>query len=453
MSRMDRPTDEQQKAIDAFDRFLDTPGETLFALLGWAGCGKSFTSSFMYQSMEFERSSYDEMLWLAPTWKAVHVSGRFLKQQQATFETRYDSFRHSIGTMVLTTTQQGLGIAPIIDDEQTSDSMKFAQINKGAIRDLKPRYMVIDEVSMLSRKSLMKIYEMAKAVGSKVLIVGDPGQLPPVGEKEIKWSGIRNRHELRTIMRQSNGSMIPVIGEAIRNGKDWSKIRGNGVQRARNVYSAFLSEVSVPADREAERDVFIGYRNSVVNKVQDAACKKVYGHGRNHVEVGQIVLAQTSISQMSRDMDTNQYTEERICNQDELVVIGKFGQGQWGEQVRVETWDGKVFDVEYLTGDAIANPNHPYNVELRNRASRARSLQEQYKKGVPVNAERTEAWKAFFHLKDNTVLSFSHPFAVTSHKSQGSSYRRAFVDASDIENYSSRGLYVAATRPKETLVI
>ena len=135
------------------------------------------------------------------------------------------------------------------------------------------------------------------------------------------------------------------------------------------------------------------------------------------------------------------------------MVIGKFGEGEWGEQVRVETWDGKVFDVEYLTQSAISNPNHPYNVELRARADRARTLQAQYKKGLPVNTERTEAWKAFFHLKDNTVLSFAHPFAVTSHKSQGSSYRRAFVDARDIENYSSRGLYVAATRPKETLVI
>jgi exodeoxyribonuclease-5 len=453
MSHPDRPTDEQQKAIDAFDRFLDTPGETLFALLGWAGCGKSFTSSHMYRSMEFERSSYEEMLWLAPTWKAVHVSGRFLKNQKANFETRFDSFRHELGTMVLTTTQQGLGIAPVIDDEQTSDSMKFASINKGAIRELKPRFIVIDEVSMLSRKSLMKIYGMAKDVGAKILIVGDPGQLPPVGEKEIKWSGIKNRHELRTIMRQASGSAIPVIGEAIRTGRDWSKIRGNGVERAKNVYAAFLDTVGVPSDQETERDVFIGYRNQVVNKIQEAACKKVYGHGRNHVEVGQLVLAQSSISQLSRDIDTAQYVEERICNQDELVVIGKFGEGEWGEQVRVETWDGKVFDVEYLTQSAISNPNHPYNVELRARADRARTLQAQYKKGLPVNTERTEAWKAFFHLKDNAVLSFAHPFAVTSHKSQGSSYRRAFVDARDIENYSSRGLYVAATRPKETLVI
>lgn len=447
------PTEEQQKAIDAFDRFLDTPEETLFALLGWAGCGKSFTSSHMYNIIEFSRSRYEEMLWLAPTWKAVHVSGRFLKQQGANFETRFDSFRHELGKMVLTTTQQGLGIAPVIDDEQTSDKMKFGSVNRGAIRELKPRYIVIDEVSMLSRNSLKKIYGMAKEVGAKILIIGDPGQLPPVGEKEIKWSGIKNRHELKTIMRQANGSAIPRIGEAIRTGADWSEIKGDGLQRENNVLAAFLDNVTVPADYEADRDVFIGYRNAVVNRVQEAACKKVYGHGRNQVEVGQIVLAQSALSRLARDVVTGDFYEERICNQDELVVIGKFGDGQWGEQVRVETWDGKVFDVEYLTQNAINNPNHPYNIELRIRANRARELQDQYKKGKLVNNERREAWQSFFQLKDNTVLSFAHPFALTSHKSQGSSYRRAFVDAKDIENYSSRGLYVAATRPKETLVI
>jgi exodeoxyribonuclease-5 len=453
MSQLDRPTEEQQEAIDAFDEFLDTPSQTLFALLGWAGCGKSFTSSHMYRSMDFERSPYDEMLWLAPTWKAVHVSGRFLKQQQAEFETRYNSYNHNLGAMVLTTTQQGLGIAPVIDDEQTENGMKFASINRGTIRELKPRFIVIDEVSMLSRKSLMKIYEMAKDVGSKILVVGDPGQLPPVGEKEIKWSGIRNRYELKTVMRQSNGSAIPLIGEAIRNERDWTKVRGEGLDRVRNVYSAFLDTVGVPADREEDRDVFIAYRNQVVNKIQEAACKKVYGHGRHHVEVGQVVLAQSSISQMCRDADTGHHVEERICNQDELVVIGKFGEGRWGEQVRVETWDGKSFDVEYLTQSAITNPRHPYNVELNIRAKKARALQEQYKKDKSINTERLEAWKSFFELKDNTVLSFAHPFALTSHKSQGSSYRRAFVDTKDIENYSSRGLYVAATRPKEMLVI
>jgi exodeoxyribonuclease-5 len=445
-------TTEQQKAVDAFGRFLDDPSEVIFALLGWAGCGKSYTASFMYQMMRDQMSPWDEMLWLAPTWKATHVSGEFLRKQGATFETRYDPFKHVPGKMVLTTTQQALGIAPVIDEDQTDDKIKFGKIAKGTMETLRPRFIVIDEVSMLSRKALKMIYRIACETGTKVLVVGDPGQLPPVGEEEIKWSGIKNRHTLQTIMRQANGSMIPTIAEAIRKGENWRHLKGAGIDRVLKPAHAFLDNVTVPALDESERDVFLAYRNSVVNQVQEAACQKVYGHGRDRVEPGQIVLAQSSMTQWVRD-DYGMLSEERICNQDELKVLELHGNGQWGRIAEVERSDGTVFHVEYVTQEALANPNHPYRVELKHRGDKARELQKRYKTDKSVDFERREAWKSFFQLKDNTVLSFAHPFAMTSHKSQGSSYRRAFVDANDIERFSSRGLYVAATRPKETLVI
>ena len=445
-------TNEQQEAVDAFGRFLDEPNEVLFALLGWAGCGKSYTASFMYQMMRDEMTPWDEMLWLAPTWKATHVSGNFLREQGAKFETRYDRFKHVPGKMILTTTQQALGIAPIIDEDQGEDKIKFAKIFRGTIEELKPRFIVIDEVSMLSRKALKIVYAAASEHNIKVLIIGDPGQLPPVGEAEINWSGIKNRYQLKTIMRQSGDSMIPVIAEAIRQGKDWRHMKGNGIWRVVKPAHEFLDNVATPALNENERDVFIAYRNMVVNQVQEAACQKVYGHGRDRVEPGQIVLAQSTLSQWVRD-SYGMMVEERICNQDELKVLGLHGEGQWGNVVEIERYDGLVFQVEYVTQEALNNPNHPYRVELKTRADRARALQKAYKTDRSVDAERRDAWKSFFELKDNTVLSFAHPFALTSHKSQGSSYRRAFVDANDIENFSSRGLYVAATRSKETLVI
>ena len=58
----------------------------------------------------------------------------------------------------------------------------------------------------------------------------------------------------------------------------------------------------------------------------------------------------------------------------------------------------------------------------------------------------------FFELKARTVLNFAHPFAITSHKSQGSTYRRTFIAAMELAEFSKRSLYVAATRPREELV-
>lgn len=445
-------THEQQKAVDAFGQFLDDPNEVLFALLGYAGCGKSYTASFMYEMMESRKAPWDEMLWLAPTWKATHVSGQFLSDRGVAFEKKYDRFRHNSGSLILTTTQQALGIAPLIEENQSVDGMKFAKIFRGTIEDLSPRFIVIDEVSMLSRKALLMIYGAAKMHESKVLIIGDPGQLPPVGEQEIKWSGIKNTHMLTTIMRQTGDSMIPVIAEAIRKEKPWRHMKGSGLDRVVNPAKEFLANVEPPTGGESGRDVFLAYRNIVVNKVQEAACRKVYGHGRDCIEVGELILAQSSLTKPVVNFE-GYLSEETICNQDELRVTGLHGQGEWGKVATVKRDDGVEFVVEYLTEEEKRSPKHKYNIELSERQSKAQSLQHAFKYDKSLDNERKQAWKSFFELKDSTVLSFAHPFAMTTHKSQGSSYRRAFVDANDIEKFSSRGLYVAATRPKELLVI
>jgi hypothetical protein len=47
------------------------------------------------------------------------------------------------------------------------------------------------------------------------------------------------------------------------------------------------------------------------------------------------------------------------------------------------------------------------------------------------------------------VISFRHPFAITSHKSQGSTYKSVFADTADLGRFSTHALYVAVTRPRE----
>ena len=101
----------------------------------------------------------------------------------------------------------------------------------------------------------------------------------------------------------------------------------------------------------------------------------------------------------------------------------------------------------------------PLIVELKRLADEANTLQVRVKSMAngeakwALDKERKKAWGAYFELKDQTVLSFSHPFAITSHKSQGSTYRAAFVDVGDLETYSRHALYVAVTRPREELVL
>jgi hypothetical protein len=453
----------QQAAFDDFSEFAENPESTLFALFGPAGTGKSFTSGRMLDvirpkikrkvpavgggTREIVVKSVDEMLWLAPTWKAVRIAGRFLEQNGLTdYEIGFDAYHHKLGNLVLTTTQQALGLRPVIDDEQTAETVSFARVGKGLIGRLRPKWIVIDEVSMLSWQHLKDLSKACKEVGTKILILGDPNQLPPVKAQEIKWDAIVNRRELSEIMRQSGESAIPHFGRAVLDGDDWSNMTGAGLTRSTRAVSQFIEEVERPSLNEEDWTVFIGYRNTTVDRVQEAAAQRVYGHSATEFAPGEVVIAQSAFHNQSGMV---------IANQDQLEILSIDGFGEWGQLVKVRNLAGRTVYVEYLSGADMVDPRNPYRVELSQRLKTAQALQEEWRgrKGdEALNNSRKAAWASFFDLKDRTVLNFAHPFAITSHKSQGSSYHRAFIAAQELAQFSDRSLYVAATRPKTELV-
>lgn len=193
---------------------------------------------------------------------------------------------------------------------------------------------------------------------------------------------------------------------------------------------------------------------------------EVYGHGRNRFEPGQVVISE---SRLEAEVMTylpkygRSYPKAGVVanNADELIVRMIGGPGQWGTEVVMQRngldQEG-TFDAEFLTPEDAANPRHPYNVAVKAAFAEANALQNEWKKAGSkpdhyLNEQRKNAWGRAFDLKDRSVISFRHPFALTAHRSQGSTYRNVWVDAGDIERFDSRGLYVAATRPASELII
>lgn len=440
----------QQEAFDAFTAFAQSPESTMFALFGAAGTGKSYTSSKMLDLIkptDTIAGAMQEVLWLAPTWKAVRVAGGFLEENGLqNYEIGYDYYLHRMGNLVLTTTQQSLGLQPVITDDQTTEKVSFGKVGRGLIKRLRPAWIVIDEVSMLSWQHLKDLVAECKITGTKVLILGDPNQLPPVKAQEIKWDRLSNRYELTQIMRQTGDSAIPYFAREVLDGGEWDGMTGAGLTKSPKAVAQFLDEVGKPAINEADRDVFIGYRNMTVDRVQEAACQRVYGHSAADFAPGEVVIAQAALRDHRGGM--------LVANQDQLEVLDIGPVGEWGRSVVIRNHAGREVHTEYLSGAEIADKRHPYRVELESRRVHAAKLQAEWKAegGEGLNGLRKAAWRAFFDLKDRTVLNFAHPFAITSHKSQGSTYRRAFIATDELAQFSKRSLYVAATRPRDELV-
>lgn len=452
---------DQAAAEAAFVDFLETDA-TVFALLGYAGTGKSFMEAYLLQNYilnpkhvrdpnELWTSNVTEVLIAAPTHKAINISRRFFDEIDLEYELGYDKFHHRFGTPVTGTTAQLLGIRPIIGDDQTADKMEFGTGGQGMIEQVGDvGWIVIDEVSMLSANHMKRLEQLAENIGARILIIGDPGQLPPVEAEAIDFDAITHKAVLSQIMRQASDSAIPHLARAIRDQEDWTVITGPGVDHFENPAGAFIDELVAPPEDERLRQVFIAYRNARVNAVQQAACHKVYGHGRLEIRTGEVLTANTPLIMPGARIPVT------LCNNGDVLVVDELGEkGIWGAQVRMKrARTGKTFVTEYLNEVELGDPSHPYNVELKRRESEAKQLQALFKRGDrTVDPSRRSAWQKFFELKKSTVLSASHPFAITSHKSQGSTYRSAFVDATDMAPFDHRALYVGATRPSEELVI
>lgn len=444
-------TKDQEAARKSIAQFLRDPAATSMLLEGGAGVGKTFLLGEILKSID---PSLIRAV-AAPTHKAINVLRKKLDAFGVEWCQGFDDYTFNGSDCITGTTAQLLGIAPVILEEQSTE-IKFGKTGRGVLSKVMPSVIVIDEASMLGWRDFRALHDTLKSAGSKLLAVGDSGQLPPVKQEAIPFDKFKRQAALRQIVRQAEGSAIITLAWAIREGREWIGIEGDGVHRTGRLGSEFVEVVQVPGVRpEEDREVFIAYRNARVNEIQEAACRKLYGHGRDVFAPGELVLA-----------EGNLYREKvLLCsNQDELIVDRFMEDARDPERgvpvVLHRRGTGGNFQAHYLSPEERKDKAHPYNVEFSDRLALAQKLEEEKRKlhrsdtrFVDVDSRRRKAWRAFFEWRDSTVLTFRHPFAITSHKSQGSTYRVVYADVNDLGRFSSQALYVAVTRPRESLIL
>lgn len=441
-------TDDQKKASEAIQNWRNSPAQKPFLVEGGAGVGKTFLLGHEVKAA-MRRGS---VVCCAPTHKATGVLRSKLSAAGIEWVRGYDPERWRIDQCITGTTAALLGIAPVIAEDQ-GEEVKFGKSGSGLLKKMIPATLIIDEVSMVPLSAMLDLSRVAQTSGMRILIVGDSAQLPPVKQKAIPFDAFQHRYTLREIVRQAKGSAIVEVAWALREGRPWREVQGPGLERVEKLGAAYLERAVAPGrTREEERSVFISYRNARVNAMNEAACQKLYGHGAQAFSAGELVLSQSNLYRAR---------ELLIANQDELVVEA-FDPAAKDPVlgVPVQLWrlsapHGRVWTY-YLSPEDRAREDHPYNLELRHRLDRALALQTDYGAGrrmADTDKKRREAWRSYFEWRDSTLISFTHPFAITSHKSQGSTYREVFADVTDLASHSPQGLYVAVTRPRENLVV
>jgi energy-coupling factor transporter ATP-binding protein EcfA2 len=183
-------TTDQAEALRRIEAAYE-PGKS-YLLTGHAGSGKTYLMQRLTLNMQAKSR---RVILTAPTHKAVGVLARKLAEAE-------------IKSVPCRTIHSVLSLTP----KPNTDRMVFARD-----RDAEPvlaDVVVVDECSMVSAD----LYRHIKLhlPNAFVLFVGDPAQLPPVGEVASETFAIESRSHLTTIVRQAAGNPILAAAGIIR---------------------------------------------------------------------------------------------------------------------------------------------------------------------------------------------------------------------------------------------
>lgn len=185
-------TPMQKSVIAAIVKWFKKKGFGMYELAGYAGVGKSTVVDFLLEELGLQSH---QVRMCAPTGKASLV----LKEKTPEFA----EFTSTLHKLFYRAKQLPSGAVRFVP---TDENIKGAKL------------IIIDESSMVGEYTANQIIPMAKRAGVKVLIIGDPGQLPPVGQKEYFFK--KPETFLTEVLRQAKDNPIINLSMMIRAAND-----------------------------------------------------------------------------------------------------------------------------------------------------------------------------------------------------------------------------------------
>jgi len=396
---------QQEQAKQEFMSFLSDDSCKDFVLEGFAGTGKSTLVSILLDESP-------KMLAAIQLITQNHIDWEIICS--ATTNKAAEVFQTMSGKEVKTV-HKTLGLR--LHKDYKNNTTKTVEIDRE--HKIRNTLLFIDEASYLDTDLIQMIKK--KCVSCKIVYIGDPAQLAPVGKSvaPIFSLGFRTA-SLTSIMRQEKGNPIIEMSARCRdvvNGHGWFQMQPDNnhlVYLDRPQFQAeILKEFSRP-DRRSDCAKVLAYTNRTVIDYNKAIRSSI--HGLGDIQVGDYAIVNKAISNKHCKLTTD--TEVCITN--------------------------AVTDME------LNVPGREITMNSNQRAFLPDSLDD--KKARLKKARKDEDWAAVQIIEDSWV-DLRSAFACTINKSQGSTYDRVFIDLDDVAkcrsgNQMARLMYVAVSRAR-----
>lgn len=459
MSDLSGLSDDQKNAATAFAAWLSNPYDGVpFVLEGYAGTGKTFLSMrFLAQA---ERAG---LCWtvVAPTHKAVGVLRHHLALAGLR-PTWYPSTIHRLLRLKL---------------KREGDRERCEETEQTALALENLGLVLVDEASMVDGGLLEITLRCAQAYRTRLVFVGDPAQLPPVGEElsPVFALGRAQRVALTHVVRHQ-GPVLRLAG-GLRQGNlpcrrppvlapvrtstgrvsllgrgDWLAAAQEGLRRSAAAGDPDLARILCYTNRSLERLVPIARR-------------ALHGAMADQLPVlpGEVLITRTAVmAPACREGDAAAEEPDLLLGSNRELVV---------RDVRPERCDLAEFGVETSLGatviDTLTATVEAGEAQLNLRllpplGSGPRANLDGVMEGLRQQArdagkkEGKPFWRRYFLVRD-AFASLGPAAVLTVHRSQGSTFGEVFIDEDvfwprDLQ-LRQRLVYVAVSRASQAVTL
>ena len=357
-------------------------GEKFTCIAGYAGTGKSTLVKFLISELGIPQ---EDIAYACFTGKAALVLQQKGQAAMTLHKLLYNSFKRPDGT--------------------------FGHIPKDEL-DKDYKLIVIDEVSMCPAN----IWQQALKHNVHIIALGDPFQLPPIGED----NGILAEPHifLDEVMRQALESDIIKLSMDIRAGKPLQLMNGNDVK--------VVSKNQVVSGMYTWADQIICGKNATRRLVNNQM-RTLLGYGAEPQDGDKIIC-------LKNYWDTNNESGDPLIN----GMIGTLKDVRLGQDQGILGRDFKANFIPDFTEDGMKDLSMDYKLMTQGNPTFAKDAKPMFRGGKKIPFP----------------MEFDYGYAITCHKAQGSSWPKIllFEEVLNRETHA-RWLYTAITRAVEKIVI
>ena len=431
-------TNDQRNALEKLHAFLDSD-DRVFILQGYAGSGKT---TLLKGFAEYLHSIEKKHQLMAPTGRAAKVINQKTGFESTTVHKGIYSFEE---------------LQEIEDGDNESDVSFLYQFKIRNNPEVHNSVLIVDEASMVSDilskgeffrfgsghllQDLVNYGRIQDAnTTSKVIFIGDPAQLPPIGMNSspaLDPEYLRDTYnvkvaqtEMKEVKRQdsNNGILLSAtkIRQCLTSGyfNDFDLRENN-----RDIFSPPYQDYLETYKAQQDQKIIICYKNKTALDLNTAIRRDKFGDGQP-IQASDTVIIGGNNYQLG------------IMN-GEFAVVAEANQEIRTEEIRFKAKGGKTESIRLTwRGLTLVLPdenNQPKNVTgyiLENylygdnylTSEEQRALYVDFKNRNPKLKKGTEEFKeAISNDKYFNCIRLKYGYAVTCHKAQGGEWASAFV--------------------------